>query len=159
MSAIKFLKRIVSPEIGVEQLGRTKDESALAKKVALHLHDYTHGIHSDPITMFAIVFSALIHDADHRGISNVQLIKEEPSMGTTFRNHSVAEQNSLELSWDLLMSERFSALRAFLFCNVEELMRFRQVVVNAVLATGTFPLWRYSRLEIIHCGSDSLHYN
>lgn len=87
--------------------------------------------------MLAIVFSALIHDADHRGISNTQLIKEEPNMGALFRNKSVAEQNSLEIAWSLLMSDRFKGLRDYIFCDTDELLRFRQVVVNAVLATGT----------------------
>lgn len=136
MCVNKFLKRIVSPEMEENKFVQIKDQATLAKKVALHLHDYTHGIHSDPITMFGIVFSAVIHDADHRGISNAQLIKEEPNMGATFRNKSVAEQNSLEIAWSLLMSDRFKALREYVFVESDEIMRFRQVMVNAVLATG-----------------------
>ena len=33
------------------------------------LHNSTFGISSDPLTHFAIVFAALIHDADHQGKS------------------------------------------------------------------------------------------
>ena len=58
--------------------------------MASKLHEYTHGINSDPLTIFAIVFSALIHDVDHRGVSNTQLIKEHKEMGDKYRNKSVA---------------------------------------------------------------------
>lgn len=136
MSVSKFLKRIVTAEIEEDQLVGITDDIHLAKKIASHLHEYTHGINSDPITLFAIVFSAVIHDVDHRGVSNTQLMKEEPNMAQMFRNKSIAEQNSLELSWDLLVSDRFAPLRNFIFATGEEMLRFRQVVVNVVLATG-----------------------
>ena len=36
--------------------------------IAAHVHKYTHGINSDPITLLAIVFSALVHDTGKEGI-------------------------------------------------------------------------------------------
>jgi 3'5'-cyclic nucleotide phosphodiesterase len=87
---------------------------------------------------FAIVFSALIHDVDHVGCSNVQLAKEQPSLGLRYRNQSIAEQNSIDISWDLLMESRFDNLRRVIFGNQEGLMRFRQFIVNLVLATDIF---------------------
>jgi hypothetical protein len=95
-------------------------------------------VNSDPVTIFAIVFSALIHDLDHRGVSNAQLIAEEPDMARLFRNKSIAEQNSLEISWDLLVSGHFKDLRDYIFTDQEDLARFRQVIVNVVLATDIF---------------------
>jgi len=59
-------------------------------------------------------------------------------MGEKYRNKSVAEQNSLDLSWDLLMEERFDDLRNSIFTCDKELQRFRQVLVNVVLATDIF---------------------
>ena len=56
MCTNKFLKRIVSPELTDEELAKMKDN----KKMAQRLHTYTHGINSDPITLFAILFSAVI---------------------------------------------------------------------------------------------------
>jgi len=132
MSVSKFIKRIVTPEIDEERVS-TQDMNKLAKR----LHDYTHGITSDPIAIFAILYSALIHDVDHRGVSNTQLMKEEPAMAIKFRNKSVAEQNSLDIAWELFMTDRFQALRSYIFANQDELVRFRQVVVSVVLATGT----------------------
>ena len=102
------------------------------------IHDYTHGINSDPICHFAVVFSGLIHDVDHRGISNVQLEKEEPALADHFKHQSLAEQNSLEIAWTLLMSDQFKELRQCLFVSKEELARFRQIIVNSVMATDIF---------------------
>ena len=71
MCVDKFLKRIVAPDVDP-----TMDRSRLAST----LHDYTHGINSDPLAVLAILFSALVHDADHRGVSNVQLGKEDEGL-------------------------------------------------------------------------------
>ena len=131
MSVSKILKRIVTPDLDVNQL---KGERSLAS----HVHDYTYGINSDPLTLLAIIFSAMIHDIDHRGVSNIQLMKEEPGMAHMYSNKSVAEQNSLDLAWNLLMEDAFDELRACMFHNRQEMMRFRQVLINVVLATDIF---------------------
>ena len=67
---------------------------------------------------------------DHVGVSNAQLVKEKVPLAAHYNDRSVAEQNSLDLSWDLLMSDDYVDLRAFLFQTQEELVRFRQLVVN-----------------------------
>jgi hypothetical protein len=136
MSVHKLLKRVVTPDISKEDLAQAeRDRNHLASC----LHAFTHGINSDPVALFAIVFSALIHDVDHRGVSNTQLGKEEPEMGQHYKHKSIAEQNSLDIAWDLLMSTKFDALRGCLFGGIpSELLRFRQVVVNVVLATDIF---------------------
>ena len=59
-------------------------------------------------------------------------------MGEFYRGKSVAEQNSVDVSWSLLMSSQFDELRACMFGNKVEMMRFRQVLVNVVLATDIF---------------------
>jgi hypothetical protein len=64
---------------------------------------YATSISSDPLTQFAIVFSALIHDVDHTGVPNGQLVKEEAHVASLYNNKSVAEQNSLDLAFELLM--------------------------------------------------------
>ena len=108
-------------------------------EMASKLHDHTLGINSDPLTSLAILFSALTHDAGHRGVSNAQLIAEDEAMGKKYNNKSVAEQHSLDLGWNLLMTEgKFEALRNCLFTTEAELKCFRQVLVNVVLATDIF---------------------
>ncbi len=90
------------------------------------------------MTHFAVVFSALIHDTDHKGVSNPQLSKEIPALGERYRFQSVAEQNSVDISWDLLMQSKYSDLQKCIFSTKEEYARFRQLVVNTVLATDIF---------------------
>ncbi|KAG7363218.1 3'5'-cyclic nucleotide phosphodiesterase [Nitzschia inconspicua] len=92
-------------------------------------------ITTDPWTHFALVFTALVHDVDHAGVPNAQLIKEGSHVATAYKNKSVAEQNSLEISWNLLMEPCYRNLREALFANSEELMHFRSLVVTATLAT------------------------
>lgn len=130
MSTNKFLKRIVAPDI---QVKNNKDND-----IANQVHEKTHGINSDPLTLLAIVFSALIHDADHRGISNGQLAVEHPELAAKYHNKSLAEQNSLDIAWEILMSNMYVDLRNCLFTTDAELKRFRQVLVNVVLATDIF---------------------
>ncbi|CAB9517732.1 calmodulin-dependent 3',5'-cyclic nucleotide phosphodiesterase 1C [Seminavis robusta] len=120
MSVVKLMSRIIAPS--------HLDQSD--KAAASRLHDHTYGITSDPLTQFACAFSALIHDLDHSGVSNAQLVKEGSELATKYEGRSVAEQNSLDLAWDLLMQSDFENLRALLFKDESDLVRFRQLVVN-----------------------------
>jgi hypothetical protein len=130
MSATKLLNRIVIPE--------NVDYDREANDIASDLHDYTYGITSDPLTQFAVVFSALVHDVDHTGVPNGQLAKEHPEMAEMYRNKSIAEQNSVDLAWDLLVDPRYKALQECIAEDAEEQKRFRQLVVNSVMATDIF---------------------
>ena len=99
-------------------------------------HDQTYGISSDPLTQFAVVLSAIIHDADHRGVPNMTLVQEEHPLAHKYHGKSVAECNSIDLCWDLLLnSSEFEALRSCIYTNADEFRRFRQLMVNTVLAT------------------------
>ncbi|KAL7569745.1 hypothetical protein ACA910_005691 [Epithemia clementina (nom. ined.)] len=148
MSVTKLLSRIVAPsDLHITEESETdKDEnpglerSNSCKKLRFNmaastLHDHTYGITSDPLTQFAMVFSALIHDVDHTGVPNARLLEENKPLATMYRNKSVAEQNSIDLAWKLLEDDSFSALRACIYSTKAEFNRFRQLVVQAVLAT------------------------
>ena len=87
MSVQKLLTRIVRPSDLLSETGKQA-------KTASELHDHTFGITSDPLCQFAVVLSALIHDAGHPGVSNAVLVNEEDPMATKYNNQSVAEQNS-----------------------------------------------------------------
>ena len=56
----------------------------------------------------------------------MQLAKEDEIMASLYKNKSIAEQNSLDLAWDLLMKDDYATLRRALFVDREEMMRFRQ---------------------------------
>jgi class 3 adenylate cyclase len=125
MSVSKLLSRIVAPD---NDFGKNE----------VDLHDHTYGITSDPLTQFAVVLSALIHDVDHVGIPNYLLIHENKDLGEKYKNKSVAEQNSVDLAWAMLMQSKFSDLRKCIYRDVAELGRFRKLVVNTLLATDIF---------------------
>ena len=91
------------------------------------LHDHTYGITSDPLTQFGCIFSALIHDVEHDGVSNAQLVKEGSPLASQFNGRSVAEQNSVTVGWNLLMESRFKELRHAIYNNDDEMAHFRQV--------------------------------
>jgi hypothetical protein len=127
MSVSKLLSRIVAPDIDVD-----------GDNVASNLHDHTYGITSDPLTQFAVVISALVHDVDHVGIPNFLLSSENKTLADVYKNKSIAEQNSVDLAWDTLMEDRFEDLRACIYGDATELGRFRQLIANTVLATDIF---------------------
>ena len=41
----------------------------------------------------------MIHDIDHTGVPNMQLVKEKAHVAVVYKNRSVAEQNSFDLAW------------------------------------------------------------
>jgi len=105
MSVTKLLSRIVSPS----DMDFTDDVQASAQ-----LHDHTYGITSDPLTHFACVLSALIHDVDHPGVSNTTLVAEGNKLMKVYGSKSLAEQNSVDIAWNLLMTEPYQPLVAVL---------------------------------------------
>jgi hypothetical protein len=126
-----LLNRIAVPE----NVNYNRDDK---NAIASDLHDYTYGITSDPLTQFAVVFCALIHDVDHRGVANLQLAQENPEMAEKYKNRALAEQNSVDIAWDELMKPQYRNVQKCIFINVSELKRFRQLVVNFVMATDIF---------------------
>ena len=154
MSANKLMKRIMTPDsvsdnnnhnhkVGSRNRGSSSSNNNTGresrrqrrKNYASALHHSTFGISSDPLTRFAVVFAALIHDVGHTGVANAQLVKEGQQIAKRFHNKSVAEQNSVVVAWDLLMEARFADLQTSIFGNEDGRRRFRQLVVNAVMAT------------------------
>jgi len=87
------------------------------------------------LTQFACVFSALIHDVDHQGVPNTQLAEEYPSLAELYKGRSVAEQNSVDIAWDIFMDSKYEELRKIICPTGGEMKRFRQLVVNCVMAT------------------------
>jgi class 3 adenylate cyclase len=130
LSATKLLKRIIEPnEVGPNQKQDITNQD---------LHEHTYGIGTDPITQFAVVFSALIHDVGHTGVPNGQLAKEDPALAEKYIHKSVAEQRSVDVAWELLLLPHFQNLRACIYQSKAECLRFRHLVVNSVMATDIF---------------------
>jgi hypothetical protein len=124
MTTRKLLSRIVST-VGVQA----------TENHASALHNRTFGISSDPLAQFAVVFAALIHDVDHGGVPNGQLVRESSELAEQYKGESISEQHSIDLAWGHLMQPCFEDLRSSIFSDESELKRFRQIIVNAVMAT------------------------
>jgi 3'5'-cyclic nucleotide phosphodiesterase len=125
LSVSKLMARIAAPS------GIDLDVGAASNT----LHDHTYGIASDPLIQFACVFSALIHDVDHTGVPNTQVIVENQALAAMYQNRSVAERNSLDIGWKLFMEEQYADLRSVLYTTDDEFRRFRDQVVSSVMAT------------------------
>jgi hypothetical protein len=104
------------------------------------LHNQSFGISSDPLTQFAMIFACLIHDVGHIGVPNDQLEKEEADIALRYKNQSIAEQNSIAIGWQLLMEPRYEYLRSCIYKTNVERKRFRQVLINSVMATDLLDL-------------------
>lgn len=108
----------------------------LASHVALSAQNLLSCLgHANPLVAFcAVVFSALVQDVDNTGLTNEQLVSENPKLAAYYQV-SVLEQNSIDLAWDLLMDEKFSILRQAICHTDQEASLFRRLGVTLVLTT------------------------
>lgn len=111
------------------------NEADIAKAIAPYLHSHTFGITSDPLAQFTLVLAALIHEVDHCGINNIDVARNSSEDATQYKDRSIIEQRSVNKAWKKLMEPAFADLRKCIYSNYVELKRFRQILVNAVLAT------------------------
>lgn len=145
MSVSKLLSRIIA----ADEILNKNENAAKSHDFGWSLHDHTYGITSDPMTQFSVILAALVHDLDHLGVSNFQLIKEDHKLAHIFKEKSVAEQNSIVLAWDTLMHPRFYDFRRAIYATPFELERFRQLMANTVLATDIFDISNCRRCDAI----------
>jgi hypothetical protein len=120
-----------------EDIADRKKESEIANAMAPHLFDHTYGLNGHPLTQFTLVLSALIHEVDHCGMRNVDIARNSPGEAALYKNTAVIEQRSLDKAWKKLMEPAFADLRKCIYSDESELKLFRQILVNAVLATNT----------------------
>jgi 3'5'-cyclic nucleotide phosphodiesterase len=139
MMALSFLINLCSRFLNIQSvqklLSRIIAPSDIDRAYQGNTADHTYGITSDSLTQFSCILSALIHDVDHPGVPNSTLINERTMVARRYNNKSIAEQNSVDLAWDLLMQQRFSKLRSSIYADDTEMKRFRQLIVNSVMAT------------------------
>jgi 3'5'-cyclic nucleotide phosphodiesterase len=94
-----------------------------------------HSFYFDPLIQLGCVLSALIHDVDHQGVPNQQLVREALPLASQYQNKTVAEQNSIDIGWALFMGDEYAQFRQTICPSEHHLQRLRQVVVNSVIAT------------------------
>jgi 3'5'-cyclic nucleotide phosphodiesterase len=118
----------------VKLLGRIASEST-SKGAQDDNADSVDAIYFDPLIQFGCVLAALVHDIDHQGVSNAQLVGEKAAVASKYNNKAVAEQNSIDIGWALFMSNEYSEFRDALCPSDHEAKRLRQILVNCVIAT------------------------
>ena len=96
---------------------------------------YTYGYRDDALMQLVQIFSALIHDVEHRGIPNRQLAVEDDALALLYNDQSVAEMRSLTIGFSELMKPDYAALRDVVFPQAEDYRRFRSATVDLVLTT------------------------
>jgi 3'5'-cyclic nucleotide phosphodiesterase len=72
---------------------------------------------------------------DHTGFTNKELVDMKAPVATVYNSKCVAEQNSVDVAWQMLMNHKYSELRDCIYSSDVEEKRFRELVVDAVLAT------------------------
>jgi 3'5'-cyclic nucleotide phosphodiesterase len=101
----------------------------------------TYGLRYDAMAQLALLFSALIHDVEHTGVPNRQLVAENDSLAMLYNDQSVAEQRSLFIAFEELWRPERRLLLSTLFpfhkgkLDSVEYRRFRKMVINLVLST------------------------
>lgn len=113
------------------------------KLVDMVIHQYpqekevacTFGFRDDPLMQLAMIFSAIIHDVDHRGIPNRQLALEDEELAIKFNDQSIAENESLFIGFSTLLKPKYGKFRNLIFPERTDYRRFRGACVNLVLTT------------------------
>ena len=96
---------------------------------------YIHLVLSDPMVQFSMIFSALIHGVAHPGLSNRQLVRQNAPAAKRYKGKNVTEQCSIDMAWELFMDPGYNELRAVIFRKPSDILEFRKLIINAVLAT------------------------
>lgn len=140
LSANKLLDLILNegPSNVLDRTGYMDQAECLEESASVNIDKRkcpTYGLRYDPLSHLAFVFSALIHDVDHTGVTNRQLVDEADDLALLYNDQSVAEQRSLAVAFSTLRQPDFEALRSLLFPTRVEYQRFREVVINLVLVT------------------------
>lgn len=134
VTATKLISRITFSDF--ENSRDNHDDSQMIS-ILEHIHSETCGLSSDPLAEFTVALAALVCNVDHRGIDNEALGNEEPELSKKFNGTGLTEELSIEKAWKKLMSPDFENLRRCLYANEEEKQRFRQIFVNAIMATDS----------------------
>jgi 3'5'-cyclic nucleotide phosphodiesterase len=110
------------------------------------------GLRRDAHLQLALLFAALVHDVDHKGVTNQQLVREADALALRYNDTSVQENNSLTTAFQMLLEDEYALLRACMFPAMGDesanlvgsgptsmddgsFQRFRSLVINLVLST------------------------
>jgi hypothetical protein len=81
---------------------------------------------------FALLFSALVHDVDHLGVSNTTLVSNSHPYALLYNDRNVAEMRSITLAFELLEA---SSGNFYSKMSPQDKAHFRKFVVDIILST------------------------
>jgi len=92
---------------------------------------------ADPIIGFSLVFSALIHDAGHTGMSNKILKEQEHPLALRYSdaNTPIAEKHAIDLALEILFKDEYKVLRSAIIPAELDKVRFSKIIFQSVLVT------------------------
>lgn len=89
---------------------------------------------NDPIVIFALIFSALVHDVAHTGKSN-QILADHNHTITKQYSHSYAERFSIDLSLEVLFMDEYTHFRSTLMPETRHKVIFGKILFCSILIT------------------------
>lgn len=96
----------------------------------------TH-FHQDPLNAFALIFSALIHDAGHTGMTNKILEEQNNPLATRYNQDGepIAERYSLDLAFERLFNNKCDDFLSAIIPTEIDKIKLCQVLFHSVLST------------------------
>lgn len=116
--------------ISMEKLVKVLHEEPATRMTKTHFHQ-------DPLNAFALIFSALVHDAGHTGMTNKILLEQRNPLATRYNKDGepIAERYSLDLAFERLFNNKCDDfLRAIIPTEIDKI-KLCQVLFHSVLST------------------------
>lgn len=154
--------RELAVDIFVRLCGDIIDKATITRIVAFiqprylanHYHCFEHAVHVlsncgfcltqsrnlfSNVEKLAILYSALVHDVEHLGVSNVTLVSKHHAFAKLYNDQSVAEMRSLAIGLDLLEQPGYELLSRL---SEQEQKTFHDFVVELVLCTDVADMYK-----------------
>ena len=111
----------------------------------LHAADVTHSVYNllkipeiynnlTDVDKFALIISAVCHDVDHTGFTNMFLVKTTHQHALCYNDRSVQENHHSALAFELMQVEGLDTIVQSLQ-NINEWSYFRDTVIEIILGT------------------------
>lgn len=107
----------------------------LSRKFGESVVPPSFGLRHQPMALFALCFSGLVHDVEHTGVANRVLASEDNPLAIQYNDQSIAENRSLFVAFDEFLSPQYAQLRAVLVPKTEDYHLLRKYVIDLVLHT------------------------
>lgn len=113
-------------------------------------HNFAHAMHvttsmnkllsavltENPLNSFSLVFSALLHDAGHTGMSNKILTDSQHSLSLKYpKDVPIAERNSIDIGLEILFRSEYQTLRTAIIPEEMDKIHFAKTLFQSILVT------------------------